>query len=148
SHRSSSGFGGRGCMIWVVRGASGEHRASNVEETVGDASQGPCPGMPPSSQSLIFGAAALIVLNGFARPVVDGVLQAPITGMPADDVSSLARLPGHRGNAGMAAQSVIVSLAHRLRCLCEQRGEDDPADSWRGAQDRHVTLHRLPRRAL
>ena len=48
----------------------------------------------------------------------------------------------------MTAQSVVVSLAHRLRCLCEQRGEDDAAHSWRGVQDRRVTLLGLPRFAL
>jgi hypothetical protein len=44
---------------------------------------------------------------------------------------------------------VVVSPAHRLGGLGEQRGEDDPSDSRQGSQDRHVALlGLLPRQGL
>ncbi len=37
-------------------------------------------------------------------------------------------------------QGVVISSPQRLRGLGEQRGENDSADSWPGAKDRHVML--------
>ena len=66
-----------------------------------------------------------------------------------DDDAALATALGHWGDPGEGSQRVIISSAHRLRRFGEQRGEDDPSNTWQGSQDRHVALlGRLSRRRL
>src|SRR5262245_28114939 len=44
---------------------------------------------------------------------------------------------------------MIVSTLQSIRCFCEHRGEDGPADAWQRIEDRHVTmLLPLPRHVL
>ena len=35
---------------------------------------------------------------------------------------------------------MVVSPLQGVEGLCEQRGEDDPTDTWQGCEDRHVAL--------
>src|SRR6516164_1994308 len=35
---------------------------------------------------------------------------------------------------------MIVSTLQSIRCFCEHRGEDGPADAWQRIEDRHVTM--------
>ena len=102
--------------------------------------------MAAFAQFGITSAAYWIVLNGGARPMINGGPQAHVTGLPHDDYAAFAAAPGHRRNPAQTAQSVIISSTQGLPRLGEQRGEDDPSDSRQGPQDRHVTLLRaLPR---
>jgi len=135
-------------MIHLVQSSGSEHCAKYVEQAISHSPESSCPGMTACSQRVVFEAACRIVLDGDARPVVDGVLQAPIARVAPHNAPALPRLLRHRRNPGMATQSVVVSLAHRFRCLCEQRGEDGSAHSWRGAQNRHVMLPYLSRGIL
>ena len=59
-----------------------------------------------------------------------------------------ARAPGDRGGTAQAAQGMVVTAPQRIEGFCEQRGEDDPADSGKGGQDRHVVLPIYPRLVL
>ena len=81
-----------------------------------------------------------IMLDGDARPVMDGGLQPPVAGEAADHEALPAALPRHRSNPCQGAQGVIISGLQRLCCLGEQCGEDNPADSRPGAKDCHVAL--------
>ena len=88
----------------------------------------------------VFCLASRVELHSDARPVVDGVAQADVGGLAHEHDAALAGSLGHRGDAGQAAQRVVVSAAQSLGSFCEQRGEDDPADARQGSQDRHVAL--------
>jgi len=102
---------------------------------------------PP--QRIVTSPGRGIVLNGDARPVMDGILQPFVAGKAADHEALFAAAPGHRSRACQGPQGVVIPCTQRLCRLGEQRGEDDPADSRPGAKDRHVMLLTvLPRRAL
>ena len=49
---------------------------------------------------------------------------------------------------GQASQGLIVSSSQSVMRFCEQRGEDDPADAGKRAQDLHVTLPLRSRRIV
>ena len=99
-------------------------------------------------QGIVAPSGSGIMLDGDARPVMDGGLQPPVAGETLTE-AFLAALPRHRGNPCQGSQGVIISGLQGLRCLGEQCGEDDPADSRPGAKDCHVALlMALPRRAL
>ena len=94
----------------------------------------------------VFGAAGRVVLHGDTGPMVYGVAQATVSGETSNDDLALARPFGDRGHATQASQGMIVSPLQGIEGLCEQRGENDPTDSWQGCEDRHVALLRvLPR---
>src|SRR5438046_2296567 len=78
-----------------------------------------------------------------------GISQPSVTGVATDHEALLAAAPGHRSNTCQGPQGVVISCPQRLCGLGEQCGENDSADSWPGAKDRHVMLLAvLPRRAL
>src|SRR5215213_11034555 len=91
-------------------------------------------------QGIIASPSGIVVLDGDARPVMNGRLQPFVAGKAADHEALLAALPRHRSNPCQGAQGVIISGLQRLRCLGEQCGENNPADSRPGAKDCHVTL--------
>src|ERR1700761_2388938 len=81
--------------------------------------------------------------------MVNGRLQPPVAGETSDHKALLAALSCHRSNPCQGAQGVVVSGLQRLRCLGEQCGENNSADSRPGAKDCHVALlTSLPRGAL
>jgi len=82
------------------------------------------------SEGFVFGPAGGIMLDRDARPIIGGVAQAPVAGAPAHDDATLAASSRDGGRAAQSAQSMIVSPLQSIRCLCEQRGEDRPADAW------------------
>ena len=89
------------------------------------------------------------MLNGGPRPMIEGVLQPVIAGMPPQHDAALAAAAGHRRHARQRPQHVIISSPQRLAGLAEQRGDVDPSEPWTGTQDRHVALlANLPRRGL
>ncbi len=134
-------------MFWIEGCLALEHGASDGEQAVGDTPQGAAMAMTSLAQFRITGAAANVVLDGDAGPMVDGGAQPQMTGLTHENHAALAAAPRHRGDAGQGAQRMIVSFAQRLRGLAEQRSEDDPSDARQGSQDRHVALLGfLPRR--
>jgi len=96
--------------------------------------------MPARPESSIFDSAALVMLHSGARPMVDGVAQADVSGLSHKNDFALARSLGDWRDARQALQGVVISPSQRIRGFCEQRGEDDPSNAWQGSQDRHVTL--------
>src|SRR6267154_5543386 len=80
------------------------------------------------------------MLDSSTRPVMDGVLQPFVAGEAADHEALFAAAPGDRSGACQSPQGVVISSPQRLCGLGEQRGENDSADSWPGAKDRHVML--------
>src|SRR5438552_17582738 len=105
--------------------------------------------MAAPQQRIVTSPGGCIVLNGGARPVMYGGLQPSVASQTADHEALFAAAPGDRSRACQSPQGVVISCPQRLCGLGEQCGENDPADSWPGAKDRHVTLLTvLPRRAL
>ena len=96
--------------------------------------------MPMSPESSIFDSAALVMLHSGARPMVDSVAQADVSGLSHKNDFALARSLGDWRDARQASQGVVISPSQRIRGFCEQRGEDDPSNAQQGSQDRHVTL--------
>src|SRR5205085_235921 len=124
-------------------------RAQGVEQTIADAAQGARVTVTAPPQRIVTSPRGGIALNGDARPVMDGVLQPLVAGKTADHEALFTAAPGDGGRACQGAQSVIISCPQRLCGLGEQCGENDSADSWPGAKDRHVTLLTdLPRGVL
>src|SRR5262249_42234544 len=90
-----------------------------------------------------------VMLDCDAPPVEGGVTQAPVAGASARHNAALATSSRHRSRGTHSAQSMIVSTLQSIRCFCEHRGEDGPADAWQRIEDRHVTvLLPLSRHAL
>src|ERR1700730_16482652 len=130
----------RGLVIGVVGRLPLERRAQGIEQTIADAAQGSRVAVAALAQRIVASPGGRIVLNGDARPVMDCVLQPFVTGMAADHEALLAAASGHRSNTSQGSQGVVISCPQRLRSLGEQCGDNDSADSWPGAKDRHVTL--------
>ena len=80
------------------------------------------------SQGRVPGLASRVALGGDAGPVVDGVAQSAVDGLPHQHDAALAGALGDGGDAGQAAQGLIVSSLQGFGRFCEQRGEDDPPD--------------------
>ena len=133
----------------IEHGLLVEHRASHCEQPVGNAAQGTPVAVTALAQFGIATAAERIVLDSNPRPVIDRAAQSHMASLAHDDDTALATALGHWGDPGEGSQRVIISSAHRLRRFGEQRGEDDPSNTWQGSQDRHVALlGRLSRRRL
>ena len=97
-------------------------------------------GMAALAEFGVAGAAAGVVLGGDPGPMIDGRAQPHLAGLAHEDDAALAAAACDGRDAGEAAQGVLVSALQGLGSLGEQRGEDDPADAWQGAEDRHVML--------
>ena len=139
-------------VFWAVGGIEGgsgfEHGAGDVEEAVGDRSQGAAMAVTSASEGGVFGAASGIVLNGDARPMVHGVGEPVMAGLSSDDDAALARPLGDRRDSCQTAQGGVISPLQGIAGFCEQRGEDDPSHSRQGCEDLHVMLLSLPRLGL
>ena len=145
-HRLSSGlFGGDG---GIEGGAGFEHGAGNVEQAVGDRSEGAGVAVTSASQGGVFGAACWVVLNGSACPMVHGVGQAAVAGVSPDDHAALAGALGDGRDSCQTAQGGVISPLQGIEGFCKQRGEDDPSHSRQGCEDLHVMLLCLPRLSL
>src|SRR5262249_57975471 len=81
-----------------------------------------------------------VMLDCDAPPVEGGVTQAPVAGASACHNAALATSSRHRSRGTHSAQTVIVSSLQSIRCFCEHRGEDGPADAWQRIEDRRVTV--------
>lgn len=72
--------------------------------------------------------------------MVDGIAQPRMAGLAHHDDASLAAATHDGGDATQHAQGQVVASCDSVRGLSEQHGEDDPSDSWHGAQDCCVVL--------
>ncbi len=102
----------------------------------------------PAAKGGILGLTSRIVLNGNACPVVHGIGEAIMAGLPSDNDAALARPLGDGCDSSQTAQSGVIAPQQGIPSLCEQRGEDDPSDSRQGCEDFHVMLLRLPRSGI
>ena len=90
-----------------------------------------------------------VVLCGDARPVIEGIAQTRIAGVPHDDERALAASARNGRSASQGSQRTVVSFCKGLGGLCEHRGGQDPSDAWQGAEDLNVAmLVLLPRVSL
>src|SRR5208337_1423070 len=91
-------------MFWIEDCLALEHGASDGGQAVGDTPQGAAMAMTSLAQFRIAGAAAHVVLDGDAGPMVDGGAQPQMTGLTHENHAALAAAPRHRGDAGQGAQ--------------------------------------------
>jgi hypothetical protein len=57
-----------------------ERRAQGIEQAIADSAQGACVAMTAPAQGVVTLPGGCVVLNGDARPVMDGVLQPFVAG--------------------------------------------------------------------
>src|SRR5258706_2894039 len=107
-----------------------------MEQTIADGAQGARVTVAAPPQRIVTPPGGGIVLNGDARPVMDGVLQPVVAGKAADHKALFAAAPGDRGGACQCPQGVVISPPQRLCGLAEQHGHDESADSWSAQKDR------------
>ena len=119
---------------------AGKHRARDRQQAIADTAQSAAVAVTAFAQFGVAMSAALVMLRGDARPVIDSAAQPHMAGLAPDDDAVLAAAPGHRSDPGQGPQGVIVSPTQRLASLSEQRGENDPSDARQGSQDSHVAL--------
>ena len=119
----------------VVGNLSPECGAQGTKQTIADAAQRARMAVATLAQGIVASSGSGIMLDGDARPVMNSGLQPPVAGEAAGHEALLAALPRHRRNPCQSAQGVIVSCLQQLRCLGEQCGEYNPADSRPGAKD-------------
>src|SRR6516165_1151095 len=155
--RSASGAGEGLPTLWqevfrppwrVEEGACFQHGAGDIEEAVGDRSQGAAMAVTATSEHGVFGSALWVNLHRDARPMVRGIGEPIIAGLSSDDNAAFARTLGNWRDSCQTAQGGVVASLQGIEGFCEQRGEDDPSHSWRGCEDLHVMLLFLPRLGL
>ena len=100
--------------------------------------------MAPAPQDGIFGSTSRIMLDGDPRPMVHGVGEPVVAGLPPDYDAAFARSLATVRDFGQAAQRGVIAPLQGIPSLCEQRGEDDPSYSRQGCEDLHVMLLFLP----
>ena len=88
--------------------------------------------MAPAPQDGIFGSTSRIMLHGDPRPMLHGVGEPVVAGLPPDDDAAFARSLGDGRDSGQAAQRGVIAPLQGIPSLCEQRGEDDPSYSRHG----------------
>ncbi len=79
-----------------------------------------------ASQGGIFGFAFRVMLHGDASPMIHGVGEPVMAGLPPDDDAALAGPLGNRRDSGQTAQSGVIAPLQGIPSLRKQRGEDDP----------------------
>ena len=91
--------------------------------------------------SPVFGVscgAVFIVLHADESPVIDRTPETAIAGVPHHDLFALPALPGHRGDAGVGTQAVIVAVGQELGSFGEDRGRHTASDSHEGTQNSNI----------
>src|SRR5262249_25967617 len=91
-------------------------------------------------EGLVFGPTAGVIPNRVVRPVIGGVSQASIAGIPAHHSAALAAPSCHGSGSTQSPQCMIISALQSVWCLCEQRGKDSRGNAWQRIEDRRVTL--------
>ena len=95
--------------------------------------------VPLATQTIVVSSAMPVALHARARPVIEGVAQPRIAPIAHADADLLPALAGHRGNAAMGAQRLVVSFDQGPGGLGEDRGGDDSPHARQGPEDGHVT---------
>src|SRR5215204_6974752 len=86
-------------VIWIEQDLPFQERAENIEQPIGDTAQGPSMAVPAAAQLGIALAADRIMLDGYAAPMINGLLQPLIAGMAPHHDAGLAAAAGHRGGS-------------------------------------------------
>ena len=78
------------CELRIEQSSALEHGARDVEEPINDRAQGAGMAVTFGSEGLVFSLADGVVANRVLRPVIGGVSQSSIAGMPAQHHAALA----------------------------------------------------------
>src|SRR5262249_34851295 len=115
----------RGATGAVVGGLRGEHGHEDSEETIHDAPERPAVTVAAPAEELVMLAAVRVVPHADEAAIVEHVSEARIAGIAHADEETFAALARDRGDAGLAAQPVIISGGQESRGLGKHRGGDD-----------------------
>ena len=101
-----------------------------------------------SPQTFILLSASAVAAETARGPVVYRISQSRATGVAHADSFSLAALPGHRGRAGITAESLIISFPDRPRSLGQKSCSNGRTDARDGQHHVCVTRCLLITRSL
>ena len=136
---SSVFFGGSGCAFRLpfrVEGLSGfDHFADNAEEAVCDASEGAGVLVPAAPQRVVFCPADAVAPDGGHGPVVGGVPEPPVRGLPSLDQDGLSGPFRDGRDAEVASQGVPVGPPDAVEGFGEDDGQNAGSDAGNGSQD-------------
>ena len=147
-HRLSSGFLSR--QGGIEGGAGFEHGAGDIEQSVGDRSQGSAMAVTSASEFGVFRPAARIVLHGDAGPMIDRVGETVVAGLASDDDAALARALGDRARrlSDCARRRNLVAAGHPRLLRAAWRGRSFPLPARMRGSPRHAAFSapaRVPR---
>lgn len=117
-----------------------EHRDQNGEPAVSQASKRAAMRVTVGTHLGVELLATGIADHADARPMVEGVSQSFVATPAHEHHKLFPALPGDRCRAGVAAESVIISVGDSLRGFAEHRGGDLSSDSWQGQKHFGVTM--------
>ena len=87
------------------------------------------------TQGGVLGLAERVPQGGVGGPVVDGILQALVSGETTGDDAGLPRASSDRCDTTETSECLVVARAQGSVGLGEESREDDPADARKGCED-------------
>jgi hypothetical protein len=81
----SSSSGLLGGPLRIEQGSAGQHGTGHRKQPIGDTTQGAAVAVTALAQFGISAAVEFIVLDDYARPVIDGAAQPHVAGLAHDD---------------------------------------------------------------
>src|SRR6188474_1710835 len=97
--------------------------------------------MAARPQSVVVRASGGVTLNAGARPVIERLAQAPLTGVAhVHKERALATAFRHWRRARIGPQRKIVAVGQGAGCFREHRGGHHSSDAWQGPENLNVTM--------
>src|SRR5262249_30169404 len=93
----------------IEQSSTVQHSTRDLKEPINDGAQSPRMAVTFGPEGVVFGPTGGVVLNRVLRPVIGGVSQAMIAGIPAHHYPPLAATWCHRGRSTEKPQRMIIS---------------------------------------
>lgn len=106
-----------------------KHAEELSQERVAHRAQSPTMVMAFRSQCPILLPAYIVSLNTNPRPVIDSIPKSLVAGLSHHDRVAFTASLGHRRDAGISPQSLIVKLSKSLESFGEQGRCNEVSDS-------------------
>lgn len=126
------------CELRVIERSGPQHGDQRTHEPIGDTTEGAAVRMAACPVFGISCGAVVIVLDADERPVIDRAPETTIAGVTHHDLFALPALPGHRGDAGVGTQGVIVAVGQQLGRFGEHRGRHTTPNSHQGTKNPNI----------
>ena len=116
------GAGGPTRELRIIERSGSQHGDQRTQEPIGDTSEGAAVRVTAPPVFGIGRSAVFIVLHANKRPVIDRAPETIVTGVTHHDLFAFPALAGHRSDAGVGTQGVIITIGQELGCFGEHRG--------------------------